>query len=202
MYTNLSKIENNILAGHCAHKEMCPQSRNKFIQIKIPANAKHSSILILLYQKDKEIRTVFIKRTASKSVHSRQISFPGGAMEPKDKDYATTAIRECREEIGVNKQIKIIRKLSDLYVPPSNFIVHPFVGFIKDIGEFKANKSEVDLIFTESINHFLFEQNKDIYYYFNKGKASHAPCFISNGYAIWGATAMILNELLHLISKK
>lgn len=201
MYKNLSKIEHNILAGHRAHKEMSPPNRDKFIQLKIPKNAKHSSILILLYKKDKEIRTIFIKRAASQSVHSRQISFPGGEVELKDKNHASTAIRECREEIGINEQIKIIRKLSDLYVPVSNFIIHPFVGFTKNIEEFKANKSEVDLIFTESINHFLSAENKDIYYYFNNGKTSHAPCFISNGYAIWGATAMILNEFLYLFAK-
>lgn len=199
---NLSDIKNNRLNGFRAHSAMSPQCRLKFPDKSTSDKAKHSSVLLLLLKISDETHIVFIKRSDSGGVHSRQISFPGGAVEKSDNSLQETAIRECREETGIKMPVQIIRKLSDLYVPPSNFLIHPFVAYIdQNIEDFKANPLEVDKIFTENVLNFLKDDFRDVYHYYHNGKACSAPCFLSNGYAIWGATAMILNEFLQLIPK-
>lgn len=200
MQINLSDIKNNRLIGYRAHSIMSPKCRLRLPDKLADTNARHSSVLLLLFHQKEETHIVFIKRTHSNGVHSRQISFPGGAVEKSDQGIKETAIRECREEIGTKGPIQIIRKLSDLYIPPSNFLVHPFVGFIDRSSEkFIPEPTEVDQIFTENVLNFLKPEFKDTYHYYRDGKSCNAPCFLSNGYAIWGATAMILNEFLSLI---
>jgi len=199
---NLSDIKNNRLIGYRAHSVMSPQCRINFPDRQILSGMKHSSVLLLLFHEDEETHIVFIKRCASDGAHSRQISFPGGASDESDKTQQDTAIRECREEIGVKAPIQVIRKLTDLYVPVSNFLIHPFVGFMKEKPNgFLPNPGEVDKIFTESVLNFTKQSFRDVYHFYQNGRPCNAPCFLSNGYAIWGATAMILNEFLGLIPK-
>lgn len=202
MRINLSDIESNRLIGYRAHHHMSPKCRIHLLDRLSSKNIRHSSVLLLLFNQKEETHLIFIKRAHSSGIHSRQISFPGGAFEKTDKNMKETAIRECREEIGIRAPIQIIRKLSDLYIPPSNFLVHPFVGFIdKQPERFIPNPTEVDQIFTENVLNFLKPEFKDTYHYHHDGKPCSTPCFISNGYAIWGATAMILNEFLSLFPK-
>lgn len=160
------------------------------------------SVLILIFLKNNKINIVFIQRTTYAGVHSGQISFPGGKLEPGDKDLIDTALRETEEEIGVSaKDIRILGKLTPLFIPVSNIEVYPVVGSIPYKPYFKPDKSEVKRLIEIPLDYLLkpeiiekktimIRNNKIVAPYFNF-KRSH----------IWGATAMILNEFLEVIKR-
>jgi 8-oxo-dGTP pyrophosphatase MutT (NUDIX family) len=170
----------------------------------VPENAKKGGVLILFYPSNGSAYLAFIKRAEYPGVHSGQVSFPGGGREPGDKDMNETALREAEEEIGVNRMaVTPIGKLTDLYIPPSNFLVTPVVGYMKVRPEFRPDPDEVDRILEISLDLLMQEEIKQVreITVFPDLKFD-VPCFYINGDVIWGATAMILNELLDLISQE
>ncbi len=164
---------------------------------KIP---KKSAVLILLYPKNDSTHLVMMVRATDDTVHSGQVSFPGGKVEKNDHTISHTALRETHEEIGViPESVEIIGKLTKLYIPPSNFDVFPVVGFTKNTPVFVTNDEvqkilEIDLTTLlnpstcgyEKINH-------------RTGNEFVVPCYYVHGEVVWGATAMILAELLDMI---
>lgn len=169
-----------------------------------PGQARLASVLILLFLKNHETHFVLTKRTSThpEDKHSGQISFPGGSKDPIDEDLQTTAIRETFEEIGVNAdKIKIIGQLSDLYIPVSNFQVHPFVGYTSNIGGYKLQPNEVEEILEIPISMLLEDEyikSKDIAIH-NGMVLKDVPYFDFFGYTVWGATAMILSEFREVV---
>ncbi len=180
-----------------AHQKMLPPKRKIHPQNRLISPLK-SAVLILLYQRNNEIFVPFIKRKSFPvNVHSGQIAFPGGKKEKIDKDMQATALREAEEEIGIKANIvNLICKISDVYIPPSNFLVSPFIGITYDTPHFIAQKSEVDEIIEIPLDIFLQE---NIIQYRNIGNYKNIPCFIYQQHIIWGATAMMMNEFIHLL---
>jgi 8-oxo-dGTP pyrophosphatase MutT (NUDIX family) len=182
-----------------AHQEMLPPKRKKSPQNRLISPQK-SAVLILIYSKNNEILVPFIKRkSVPADVHSGQIAFPGGKKEKTDKNIQYTAFREAEEEIGINmNSISYICNLSDVYIPPSNFLVSPIVGITYDTPHFTMQESEVEEIIEIPLQFFLQDgiiQEKNI------GDKNNIPCFIYQEHVIWGATAMIMNELVHLLKE-
>jgi 8-oxo-dGTP pyrophosphatase MutT (NUDIX family) len=174
-------------------------------KITIPDDARKGGVLILFYPFDgHQVNLVLIKRTEYPGVHSGQISFPGGSWEEGDADMIATALRETEEEIGVNKNsVKVLGKLSELFIPPSNFLVTPVIGYLSDKTTFKPDYNEVDKILEISMKELLNDdsrQEKEINIF--PSVKVRVPCFYIDGNIIWGATAMILNELIKLISRE
>lgn len=165
--------------------------------------ARKSAVLILLFPENGKLKTVLIKRSEYEGVHSGQIAFPGGKYETKDKTFEATALRETMEEIGVGEdKIEIIGQLSDLYIPPSNFLVRVFVGYTAQKQEYIPDKKEVHSVIEVNIDEFYNKNNiaeKDFYSAFRRVKTT-APCYLINGAEIWGATAMIISELLDVLT--
>jgi 8-oxo-dGTP pyrophosphatase MutT (NUDIX family) len=172
-------------------------------QLIIPADARKAGVLILFYPFGGDIYLAFIKRAEYPGVHSGQISFPGGGWERSDNDLVATALREAEEEIGVPREsITPIGKLTDLFIPPSNFLVTPVVGYSERKPEFKIDPEEVDRILEIPLQEFLDHtaiQQKEISIF--PDVILKVPCFYVNEQVIWGATAMIMNELLDVISQ-
>lgn len=190
------------LPGPSAHDRMAPAHRNDLIKkSKGLAMARQSSVLILLFPDlSGKISTTFIKRVEYDGVHSGQISFPGGKSEETDTDLADTALREAEEEVGIiRNRVEIIGALSDLFVPPSNFIVRPYIAQTGSQPHFTANKREVAEIFTVPLSYFADLKAIEEYTIpYRNGLNITVPGFMFNNHLIWGATAMILNELLQL----
>jgi len=202
--TKLNFHLNNALPGWEAQKQMSSvRSGAESIFGSTAQRAIDSSVLLFLYPRNKKTHLVFIKRAAYKGVHSQQISFPGGRNESTDSSLLDTAIRESQEEIGLKpKDLTILGKLTELYIPPSNFMVYPFVGYSNTVPRFKADPIEVDSILEFSLDDLLKPENKQESYFDIPGrKHISARCFNISGSIIWGATAMILNEFLYVLKK-
>lgn len=170
---------------------------------QIPDHAIQSAVMIILYEKQNTIFIPFIVRANDGRVHSGQIAFPGGRFDTGDQNLQHTALREVAEEIGVNPlKLNVIGKLTPLYIPPSNYLVHPFIAVAKQLPIFKRDDIEVAEILELKLNDFL-DQNVIIESTFKvtTGEDVKASCFNIQGNLIWGATAMIMNELLEIIKK-
>lgn len=189
------------LPGVEAHSKMAPSHRNRLISnSKGPGFARKSGVLILLFPDDDgEINTVFIKRNEYDGVHSGQIAFPGGKFEESDYDIIATALREAEEEVGISKNaVKIIGQLSDLFVPPSNFIISPVVAISDFKPDFIPDKNEVAEIFTVPLNFFLKQGSSGDYKISYRTEMVNVPGYYCKNHLIWGATAMIMSELLQV----
>jgi 8-oxo-dGTP pyrophosphatase MutT (NUDIX family) len=190
------------LPGEKAHKLMEPIGRSELIKkAKIThASPKKSAVMLLLYPIKGESHLILIKRPSYPGVHSGQIALPGGKHEDNES-MLECALRETFEEVGVaDKEIMVVRELSPLYIPPSNFLVNPFIGLSQKQPEFIPQVSEVDEIIEMPVAHLLDDKNKGIRLFSNSMKSSiDAPYYEFNGHIIWGATAMILSEFVQLI---
>jgi len=187
------------LGGLESQFKMAPAVRPNFNIEEISKNKpKSSAVLALFYPNDKgETYFVLTKRAAYKGVHSSQISFPGGSIEPSDKDLKYTALRETKEEIGIDK-VNIIRSLTKTYIPPSNFYVSPFMGFIKEKQNFKTN-NEVAQILEIKLDELLDDYNLSVQQMSTSYmKNVSVPCFKLHNEIVWGATAMVLSEIKDL----
>ncbi len=189
------------LPGFTAQLQMAPGYRmNDLLKADNHINAVKSSVLILFYEKAGEYYLPFIKRPHYDGVHSGQIAFPGGRWEATDKSMYHTALREAREEIGIHSEkVSFMGKLTDLYIPPSNYIVSPFTAIYHSANTFVADPTEVAAIIEIPLSFFLRpEARTEALLKLSNGQEITTPCFNYNNHIIWGATAMILNELIVL----
>ncbi|MBZ9650643.1 NUDIX hydrolase [Psychroflexus montanilacus] len=202
-FTNLiSKLKKIELPGESFHYQLAPLFRQDELK-RIDLNGKdpnYAGVVSLLYPKNGEAHMAFILRKTYKGVHSNQIGFPGGRYEEIDKDLMQTALRETEEEIGVSSNsIQVIKPLTELYIPPSNFLVHPYLSYIEEEPVFVLQESEVENIIEIPLSVCLDKNNLnteliDASY----AKNVEVPAFNFNGHVVWGATAMILSEIREL----
>lgn len=161
----------------------------------------HSAVLIPIFEKDNGYEVLFTERTHKVEHHKGQISFPGGTVENKDRNFEETALRETFEEVGmVKKDVEVLGQLDDELTTASSFIVHPFVGKIPYPYEFKINQDEVERIITVPLNMFL-EENSDRHPSSIEFEnfTYEGPAYRHDGITIWGATAKIMKHFINII---
>ncbi|MDD4489199.1 MAG: CoA pyrophosphatase [Paludibacter sp.] len=196
------KLKGN-LPGIESHIKMAPEHRAEEL-FKINPNdfnPRLSAVLIILFHENEELKIVFIRRSEYVGIHSGQIAFPGGRYEDSDEDLRTTALREVEEEIGIKADaVEILGYLTDLYIPPSNFMVRAYVGYLKEEPVFNIDDREVQEVLVLGYEHFKHPDVIKIREFktHNSTRLTKAPYFEIDGAIIWGATAMILTELLDL----
>ncbi|WP_298496974.1 CoA pyrophosphatase [uncultured Algibacter sp.] len=203
---SISKIENIQLPAETSHFKMVPPYRHELLkkQQKAIKKAKHAGVLALFYpDKKEETKIILILRNTYKGVHSAQVAFPGGKFEDQDETLQDTALRETFEEVGVPvNTIQIVKKISQVYIPPSNFYVQPFIGVTQNTPQFVKQDEEVEALIEVDLEHFLDNQSlitKSV-------KTSYSvevevPAFKLNNYVVWGATAMMLSEIKDLLKQ-
>ncbi len=165
-------------------------------------NARKGGVLLLLSYQQKQLHVTLIKRAKDGGAHSGQISFPGGKCENFDANIIETAKRETFEEVGVApERIEVLGSLSSLYIPVSNYLVFPAVGFVLDEPKFVPDKNEVDKILNIPLEYFFSEKYKKKQKISARNYIIDAPCYQINGYTIWGATAMIMSEFIEILKR-
>jgi 8-oxo-dGTP pyrophosphatase MutT (NUDIX family) len=199
--TLLKKIQ---LGGVEAQFKLAPEMRLAYDDKKITANnPKIAAVLALFYPNNNNNTSLLLtKRASYNGPHSNQISFPGGKIEKSDNNLSQTALRETFEEVGVSQEkVEILREITNVYIPPSNFLVTPFIGITKKKPMFKVN-SEVAEIIEISFLDLLDDNNIGTIQITNSYmKETLVPSFNINGSVIWGATAMILSEIKEVLKK-
>lgn len=199
----ISKIKDLPLPGENSHYKMAPENRIKELKEVIhKRNPRKAAVMALFYPgSENTTHLLCILRKTYEGVHSNQVALPGGKTEKEDGNLKITALRETYEEVGVNpKDVEVVRTISEVYIPPSNFEVQPFIGLYKKPKPFKIQESEVASILEISLTDFLEDLNLTT----KKMNTSYAkdisvPAFKLNDYIIWGATAMMLSEIKDLL---
>lgn len=200
----IPKIENEPLLSSEAHLKMAPLERLKYYENYDYSihNPRKSAVLSLFYPKDTQTYLLLIVRSEYPGIHSAQISFPGGKMENYDASLQETALRETEEEVGISKnQIEIIKPFSELYIPPSNFLVSPFLGISKTEITPKIDTREVSYILELPLNDLLDNRLiSNVKLSTSYANEIDVPAFIISNHIVWGATAMILSEIKQVIN--
>ncbi|MBN2417851.1 MAG: CoA pyrophosphatase [Deltaproteobacteria bacterium] len=162
----------------------------------------HAAVLVPIFETNDGFKILFTERTHKVEHHKGQISFPGGAVDPSDRDFKDTALRESFEEVGLlYDDIEILGRLDDQLTSASSFIIHPYVGKIPHPYQFKINRDEVERIISVPLDLF-FQENPDLYPASIKFDTFtyHGPVYRDNGVTIWGATAIIMRKFVGLLN--
>ena len=201
----LPKIEKETLMATDAHIIMSPPERKelmKNLNLK-DKNPRQAAVMMLLYPKNDQMHLVLIVRNTYPGVHSSQIAFPGGKVELEDLSLTHAALRETHEEIGVDpNKITVVRPFSAVYIPPSNFMVYPFLGYAAQELNFVPEVVEVADIIELSLTDFL-DENNIVNQIMSTSYSTNivVPAFKIQDHYVWGATAMIMSELKEVFKK-
>ena len=165
-------------------------------------HAKQSAVMVLFYP-DLQLQTklILILRKSYKGVHSSQVGFPGGKVEHTDQNLMQTALRETHEEVGVQPEIiTIYKEMTQVYIPPSNFVVQPYLGIAEQTPKFIKQETEVEDLIEVYLKDLLCDTNltqKKVQTSY--GIEVEVPAFCLNNHLVWGATAMMLSEVKDLL---
>ena len=197
----LIKLKNKSLPGVQSHLELAPKNRIQLLK-KHKSNLKtHDAAVSLCFFPDlnNDVILPLILRNEYDGVHSNQVSLPGGKKEYYDSDLIDTSKRETFEEIGIIKEnMNFQFKLTDIYIPPSNFFVRPYIFTIDNTPLLNPNRHEVVKVIKPKLTSLM---NLNIQYGFINEKKMESPFFLIENHIVWGATAMILNEFLSLFNQ-
>jgi len=206
MERKIEKLESLLkgeLPGLAAQLKMAPQFRKEELQnYQLEGKGKKSAVLILLNPFADDLSIILTKRSAQLKHHRGQVSFPGGRVDQADKDDIATALRETHEEIGIKPEdIKVLGRLSRLIIPPTNFDVSPIVGVLTKSPSYVRSVDEVESVEEVPIVQLMDKQNikQKLFTTSSSGNHRKAPYYDLMGMEIWGATAMIISELVEVL---
>ena len=200
--SKIDLLKTSRLGGLEAQFRLAPKMRLKYNDEKIKANnPRKAAVLALFYpNENNEVCFLLTQRASYNGTHSAQVSFPGGKIEKSDKNLEATALRETYEEVGIpQKKVTIIREITDVYIPPSNFLATPFIGYTNKKPALTTN-NEVETTIEVLVKDLLDNTSiTTVNISTSYAKNIDVPCFKLNNYIVWGATAMILNEIKELL---
>lgn len=201
---NVTKLSEIALGGLDAQFELAPKFRKKYSQELIDAqNAKKAAVLALFYP-DAQGETCFLLtlRANYNGTHASQISFPGGKYDSSDNSLENTALREAQEEVGIYpSDVHIFKQMTDVFIPPSNFMVTPFLGLLNYTPTLIKNEEveeNIGVLLKDLLNKNAFSTASVTT---SSAKNIPVPCFKLSNYIVWGATAMMLNEIKMLLKE-
>jgi len=200
------KITKMQLPGETAQFKMAPMERlAELKRIAYKKNtAKKAGVMALFYPTaENKTHLALILRKTYKGVHSAQIGFPGGKFEENDLSIQDTALRETEEEVGVGRDtVSVLKKLTEIYIPPSNFFVQPFVGITTKTPQFNLQEDEVEELIEVPLLHFMDDRIKTMQTLSTSyAENIEVPAFMLNNHLVWGATAMMLNEVREMLKE-
>ena len=164
------------------------------------ADTRRAAVLVPIIVESEDARIVYTVRKDDLADHAGQISFPGGSIEARDTSLLETALRETEEEIDLRPElIEVVGELEEMYIPPSNFRVSPFVGLLPPEAEMVLAPDEVEEIFTVPLKTLTAHETFRKVLWRREGRDYKVPVFAIEGPVrrnIWGATAAITAALL------
>ena len=167
---------------------------------RVPPNdgsGRRAAVLIPILLEPEGPQIVYTVRKDHLQDHAGQISFPGGGLEPSDASLLEAALREAEEEIDLSPElVEVIGELEEMFIPPSNFRVSPFVGLLPPEAELTLHPDEVEEIFTVSLEELLSPTTFQKVLWNREGRDYEVPVFAVEGRKIWGATAAMTAVLL------
>jgi 8-oxo-dGTP pyrophosphatase MutT (NUDIX family) len=188
-----------LLPGLPAQLRMAPSIRGELLKTNDGSHFRQSAVLIALFVENDTLNTLLIKRPIYDGVHSGQVSFPGGKFEETDESLVQTALREAKEEVGIDpERVEILGTLTPLFIPVSNMQVLPVVGLLKKKPELKPNLYEVEYTIAVPICHLKNPANHMQKTIQVRGHSIIAPYFKVDCEDVWGATAMIISEFIEM----
>lgn len=196
------------LPGVRAQLEMAPEYRRASLQCVPPAGAREAAVLALLTpanagRSKEELMgwsVLLTRRNLYAGVHSGQISLPGGKRSEADNDLWATACREAGEEVGIPpERLERVGALSSIYVPPSNFVIQPFVAVNRGFSAFVPEPREVVAVKNVPLGTFNPQTSAMTPLRHEDGVERLVPAWRYEDFIVWGATAMILSELYRLV---
>lgn len=200
------KVTNMELPGEAVQLKMAPVERLRELkeEARNMGKARQAGVLALFYPTiEQQTNIILILRKTYKGVHSAQVGFPGGKIESFDKSIQDAALRETEEEVGVPRnEISVIKRLTEIYIPPSNFFVQPFLGITTTTPNFIAEEKEVEALIEVDLKKFM--DNSCITTQIlttSYATELEVPAFKLNGHIVWGATAMMLSEVRELLTR-
>jgi 8-oxo-dGTP pyrophosphatase MutT (NUDIX family) len=198
-FNAMPNVLNIELPSISSHIKMAPLERVKMMEENSYdySSVRKAAVMMLFYPKNDITHLLLIVRNSYPGVHSSQIAFPGGKVEDIDFDLKQTALRETHEEIGIHpNDINVIRDFSSIYIPPSNFLVYPFLGVSETELTFTLQEEEVagiiELPLSILLDDSIISNNNLETSYSN---LIEVPVFQIEEHSVWGATAMMLSEL-------
>ena len=187
------------LPGHEVHVRMAPRSPRQDALSVADRTCREAGVLVLLLPPAQAPRVVLTVRHEDLSDHAGQISFPGGQREG-DEELPETALREAEEEIGLpTPSVRLLGGLTPLYIPPSNFCVHPVLGAVASVPSLRPTDREVEAILRASVRRLLRPEARVVETWTLRDQAVDVPYYDVDGHVVWGATAMMLAELLAVL---
>jgi 8-oxo-dGTP pyrophosphatase MutT (NUDIX family) len=201
--TYLKETLKGELPGVQAHSKMLPPGRRLNTVENELSMVKQSSVLLLLFPEGDHLYTCLTKRPQTMKHHPGQISFPGGKVEKDDVSAEMTALREAGEEVGIDRSgVEILGKLSDLYVEVSRFSIQPFLAWADRRPDFVVDFGEVEELILFPVSDFVSNEvlsETELETFTGPLRVKYYPF---NGEIIWGATAMILSELIEILKRQ
>lgn len=195
----IPKIEKEKLLASDAHIKMAPLERISTLKEAsyVDKNPRRAAVMMLFYPKNNVTHLVLIVRNSYPGIHSSQIAFPGGKVEPEDRNLIHTALRETHEEVGIAPNlIEVIKPFSEIYIPPSNFLVSPFMGIAMNELHFIPQLEEVAQIIELPLDQFLDDEIiVEVTMTTSYATNIKVPAFQIEDHIVWGATAMMMSEL-------
>ena len=198
----IAKFEHE-LPGEQSHLAFMPFRGSSMEQIRNGITFRDAAVAIILFHNEAvKLCTIVTRRQEYDGSHSGQISFPGGKKEIDDDNLLDTAIRECYEEIGVHaRNFEVLKELTPLFVPVSQFLITPYVFYTENkTFEYMRSEREVAAIHEVDLLALYASEVVQLDIPMNTNYIlKNVPHFQQGDILIWGATALILNELKDIL---
>ena len=183
------------------HSNLPSRIENK-LTLKLPEpneKTRMSAVLMAFYPFKNDIYFPLILRPLYDGTHGGQVAFPGGQVELEDENLKRTALREAQEEVGIKAiDVTVLGKLTKIYIPPSNFWVTPYIGYLNYRPDFFPDPREVDRVIEVSLNDLINKFEVEERSMLVNGLNLRTKGFSIDNQWVWGATALMLHEFLDI----